>query len=225
MINLDRHTEKLKMAFASLVCDLEKHLSRQNERANVLLYLKLIDKNLHEKVRDYESISDIISELSEHISFFDYAIIRRFIREFGSANNKRKLKKYRGMFREYSKRRVIECPNDAFGVVDKAEKVWVIKTDKNFETLTVNDVKMLQCEMNKELGSVNKPMRLLSVEEGCVQLIFRGFGEEKFIITDKQQQNLRNLGVLSIRYGDQLMNISGKESGISETNYGEMLYF
>ena len=110
------------------------------------------------------------------------------------------------MFREYSKRRVVECPNDAFGDAEESVKDYdiVLKTDKIHQSLTVNELLKLRYEITKILGH----KRLLDVREGCVQLTFKGFEDEEFTVAEEQQQSLRNVGVLSISCGDQVVDIS-----------------
>ena len=214
MINLNRHTEKLKMAFGSLVYDLEMHLTKQKKRTEVVVHcLKFIERSYFS---DCTSISDVFNELAKYFSFFDYEIIKFLIRKFGSVSNKEKLRKYKNMFCEYSKRRIVECPEDAFGGACESEKVWVLKTDRSLETLTAREVKTLQYEVNKILPSSHKIVRLLNVEEGCVKLTYRGFGEDNLKISGLQQQAFRKAGVLSIFYGDQCEDFSKRvecESG------------
>lgn len=221
MINLDDHTEKLKRAFAGLVFDLSTHLDRNKKQEDVVQILKLFDDSKYENLSSCMSISEVISKILKHISFFDYEVIKFLIRKLGSGNIKGKLKKYIKMFHTYSSRRIVECPVGAFGNVDETEIVYVLKTDQILEKLTVEEMRILQYMMCKILKRMLT--KLLRVETGCVQFIFSGV-EEEFNITKEQKQALRNLGILSIRHGDQLEDISKeftKESS-DETNYGEM---
>ena len=71
---------------------------------------------------------------------------------------------------------------------------------------TLEEYDTLQFEMNKLLGG--KLLRLVNVEEGCVQLTFRGFVEPELSLPKEKYQELRNIGVLSITYGEQVFNFS-----------------
>lgn len=220
MINLDDHTKKLKGAFVGLVFDLWKHLDQNKKQGGVVQILKLFDESKYENLNNCMSISDITIIITKHISFFDYEVIKFLTRKLGSSNIKEKLKKYVKMFRAYSSRRIVECPSGAFGDVDKMEKVYVLKTDQILEKLTVEEMRILQYKMCKILGRIL--IRLLRVEDGCVQFIFRGI-EEEFSISKEQKQALRNLGVLSIRYGDQYIDISKGFTKECVDDYGETL--
>lgn len=217
MINLDKHTEKMNIAFASLVRDLEEHLTKHDRRPEVVRYLEMINRKLYRNLSECASISEITSELSENISFFNYDIIKFLIQKFGSNSNKERLRKYKKMFREYSKRRIVECPSNAFGSAYESEKVWVLKTDKTLENLTAKDVKLLQYEVNKILYPSHQIVRLLQVEKGCVRLIFRGFGEGNLKISALKKQALRNVGILRISWGNHCEDFSK----IEDKEYGE----
>ena len=53
--------------------------------------------------------------------------------------------------------------------------------------------------MNKILG--RKFLRLLSIEEGCVRLVFRCLSDDVMNLSIDQQMELRKLGILNISYG------------------------
>lgn len=218
LFKLDKHTEKLKRAFASLFYDLQESLEKQ-EFKKVIWYLEILHTNLTELLPDCKTMEDIYHILHPYSSFFDFEIVKLLIRKFGCVDIKQKLKKYTQMFRKYLKQRVVECPNDAFGDVKRAEKVYVIKTDKILKNITAEQLKLLQYEMDKILG--NKLLRLLRVEKGCLQLTFRGVEEEEFNVTAEQQQALRNVGVLSISYGDHNVNIGEQFTKIDEKGFGK----
>ena len=115
----------------------------------------------------------------------------------------KKLKKYKKAFREYSKLRICECPAGALGSCEDKEKVYVVKTEKKLND-SLEEFEKLQFQMNKVLGG--KLLRLINVEEGCVQLIFRGFVEPELSLSKENGQELRNIGVLCLTYGDQVFN-------------------
>jgi hypothetical protein len=208
--NLEEHTKKTKRAFSNLVVWLQKNL-QETESIN-----KVIDclKTLNVELKGNETWRDLFDVISKYISFFDYDLIKDLIRHFGSPNLKKKLRQYKKMFNEYSKRRVIECPDDAFGDVHETEKLIKLKTDKDMEKLTVEELKKLQYQISSVLGQ--RVLRLLRVEEGCVQLTFRMTCEE-LTLNSKQQQDLRNVGVSSITYGEQFMDFERIEK---VTQYG-----
>ena len=215
--NLDRHTSKVKSAFARVVLDLQRDIEENSSLKVVINCLKAYDKSLVEKLlSDCPSTGDFFDKILDHISFFDFEIIKILTR-IGSKRIQKQYKKYTAMFKEYSKRRVVECPSDAFGDSEISEKVYILKTDDIIDLLTTEELKRLCNEIKATL----KLPRLLQVINGCVQLTFRGFEEEDFCINEEQQQALRNAGILSISYGDQVVDISQYIKIKSETSFGE----
>ena len=201
LYNLDRHTTKVKAAFASIIIDMQRDIEKNNNLKAVINCLKAYDKSL--LLSNCATVGDIFDKILDYFSFFDFEVIKLLTR-IASEKTVKKFKKYKAMFKEYSKRRVVECPSDAFGNVRKSEKVYNFKVDKILNSLKTDELKRLHFEINKILPE--HKLRLLQVEEGCVQLTFRGF--ENFSFTEEQQQALRNVGVLSISYGDKLLDIS-----------------
>lgn len=209
LFNLEKHTEKVKAAFGSLVYDIQKHLEQKKVK-DLVHYLNrtTTDKNLKEHLRDCSTTEELFDKLYVYSSFFDFEFLKRLTRKFGSRKIKHKLNRYIEMFRSYLKRRIVEMPNHTFDDVTESEKVYVVKTDKNFNDFTGEDLKKLQYQMNKILE--NKLLCLKHVEEGCVQLTFRGFEEDNFMITAEEKQDLRNVGVLSIAYGEHFMDFENE---------------
>jgi hypothetical protein len=103
---------------------------------------------------------------------------------------------------------VCECSSDAFGDIEKSEKVYAIKIDKSFDTLTAEELQKLKYKMNKILG--HELLRLLRVEDGCIQLIFRTLKNNNLTISAKAQQELREAGVLSVTFGGKCVDVSTK---------------
>lgn len=207
LFNLDRHTEKVKTAFASLVFDLQKSLEQERSVVDIICYLKLIieDINCKKLLNDCSTVAEIFDIINLYSSFFDFEYIKILTRKFGSIKVKKTMKKYTNMFQEYLKRRIVEIPDDAFDNENEFEKLYKVKTDHVLNNLSGEDLKKLQYEMNKILG--HKLVRLLRVEEGCTQLTFRGF-EINFDNLSKQElQALRNVGVQNITHGEYSMAI------------------
>lgn len=190
--------------------DLEKSMKVQD------LYSFLVHNNEEFEILLTDcTISQIFLKLRKFTSFFDYSIPELLIDKFGSNVVKRKLDEYKESFTDFSKRRVNECPGNAFGDYDESEKVWVIKTDKIINKMTVEELKCLNIQINKVLGC--PIMRLLHVVKGCVELIFRVLKDEILILSEQQRQALQKLGVESINCGDLLINTS--VSGMNVCSY------
>ena len=205
-------TESIQRKFASLVFDIQKALNDQWKLEDVISLIKLYyrpdetkNKLLDKLLDGSDSIADIFGRLSKYFSFFNYSIINLFVSKLKSTAITKKLKKYKKAFREYSKLRICECPVSAFGSREDNEKVYVLKTEMKL-TDPAEEYDKLQFQMNKVLGG--KLLRLVNIEKGCVQLTFRGFVEPELSLPKEKYQELRNIGVLSITYGEQVFNFS-----------------
>ena len=69
-----------------------------------------------------------VSQISQEnrkicVIFFDCDVLAYLIDKYGSDLIKKRLKEYEGLFKEFSKRRVIECPSNAFGEREESERV------------------------------------------------------------------------------------------------------
>ena len=201
-------TEILKRKFASLVFDVQKALVSNQwkvEDVTTLIKLHYQSDEISKLLDESESIAEIFGRLSKYFSFFNYSIIKLIVSKLNSTAIIKKLKKYKEAFREYSKLRICECPAGAFGSREDKEKVYVLKTEMKLNN-SLEEYEKLQFEMNKVLGG--KLLRLIDVEEGCVQLTFRGFVEAELSLSKENGQELRNIGVLCLTYGDQEFDFS-----------------
>ena len=222
-------TNKIKGVFGGLLLHLKQDMESTAKLDDVVLLLSQTkDRDFNQSMRACKNLAEVFNHLSDFVSFFNFDLVKLLTHHFGSPSMKKKLKKYKKRFQNYSKRRVCECPKDAFGNVEKSDKIYKIKTDKVLETLTVEDLNKLEHEIRKILG--HKLLRLLKVEEGCVELFSRVFNWTDFDISEDQKQALGDLGVLSVTCGQKVVNISTKthEMIIStkthENASGKLLY-
>ena len=195
---LEDQTKEIKRVFSSLLVHLKQDIESTAKLEDVVLLLtsNIKDKGFEEVMYNCKNLSEVFRHLSNFVSFFDFDLVKLLTHHFGSPAMKKKLKKYKIRFQNYSKRRVCECPKDAFGEVEKADKIFKIKTDKILETFTLDELDKLQHEFRKILG--HKLIRLLKVEDGCIELTFRVFNCDDFDISEDQKQALGGLGVLSV---------------------------
>ena len=168
-------------------------------------------------LEDCSDFNALFKLIKKYCSFFDYRLIRHLGNNFGF---QKELKDYKRKFQKYAKRRVCQCPLNAFGEVEGSEKVYKIKIEGDIkEEFTLEDIKKLEYEMNKILG--HNFLRLLSFEEGCLELTFKAFPVDNFTITREQVQSLRLLRVLSISYGDKAFTISNAKTRFSTSSLGK----
>ena len=203
-------TKRIKGDFSRFLLSLKQDIESTAKLEDVvsLLLFTFKDKGFEEVMRSCESLTEVFRQLSNFVSFFDFDQAKLLTHHFGSPAMKKKLKKYKIKFQNYSKRRVCECPKDAFGEVEKSDKIYKIKTDKILETFTVENLNNLEYKIKKILG--HKLLRLLKVEDGCIELFFRVFNcHGDFDISEDQKQALCDLGVLVITFpNNNIVNIS-----------------
>ncbi len=209
-LTLDREAMRLKRFFDSLVLDLQRLIVKSQiiKIEDVMSVLKSHDPRLEAELSDCKTIREVFKQAPKYWSFFDYDIVKLLSEKLGTVAEKKKFKQFHMDFKEYSKRRICECPVDAFGKEVRPGKNYVLKVDKSMERCTVDEIKILRKKMNRVLGK--KLARLLHVNEdiGCVKLIFRPFVDDVFDISTEHQQNLRDLGILRVQYGDHCVDLS-----------------
>ncbi len=202
---LYQETKSIKSKFDSLVFNLQQTVEKSFKVKDIARLLKSHEEHFEKPLSDCATVSDVFDNAAPIWSFYDYGIIKELINQLGTDGNKKHLEKYENKFQVYSKRRMCECPKDAFGVQKESEKCFRLKTDENMNSFTVKQLKHLQFKMNRILG--RKFLRLLRIEEGCVRLIFRSTSEDVMDLSSDQQMKLRKLGVLKVSYGDQSMDM------------------
>ena len=204
-------TDHIKERFASFVLDVQKDLEKNDRKLeDVISLTKFCHHGKSDEIDQLfdgcTSFADGLGRLSKYFSYFDYGIIKLIVSKLISSTAiTKKLKKYKKAFREYSKLRICECPAGAFGSREDQEKVYKLKTELKLND-SLEECEKLQFEMNRVLGG--KLLRLINVEEGCVQLTFRGFVEPELSLSKDNSQELRNIGVLCLAYGDQVFDFS-----------------
>ena len=184
--------------------NLQLHIKRNWKLEFLVNHLKFFDHKFEEILSDCKDVIEVFSKISQIISFFNYDIIKILTSKFGSETNKKKLKKYRKRFQDYSKRRICECPADAFGnkeASDEAQsKYYVLKIDKSMDGYTVEELEILQYKINKILKQF---LRLLHFDKGCIELTFKGYGDDILILTEEEQQQLRDMDIINICHQDK----------------------
>ena len=201
---LDHETERIKRSFASLVYCLQDHISTTCKVEDVASYMELYDKPFKEILCDCKEIVELFSRLSDYFSFFDHGIIRMLTQKFGSEACKKKFKKYRKKFQEYSKRCICECPVDAFGDVGNStssSSCYVIKVKEDINRFTVKELDKFKYSLNEVLKQ--KCLRLVHIDKGCIELTLRALSVSTLDLSEATQQELRNISVLSVQYGDK----------------------
>ena len=230
---LYEETDKLKFNFGSLMFDLQTDLEEKLSLEQVVNILVYYEKNFTGVFDDCNTFSKVFRKVRGFVSFFDYDLLEYLIKKYGSDAMKKELESYNSYFQEFSKRRVNECPSNAFGESDEcesSEQVLVLVADKIIEELTVDELKKFKRRINRVMG--NKLVKVICVKGGSICITFRIFEERNFIITEKQRQDLQREGVISITYGDRYFEMQFTPSGIVKlcnvigetSDYSQVIY-
>ena len=190
-------TNEIKRVFSGLLLHLKQDMESTAKLEDVVLLLSHTcgskDNGFKESLRACKSLSEVFNHLSDFVSFFNFDLVKLLTHHFGSPAMKKKLKKYKKRFQNYSMRRVYvyERPKDASG---EANKIYIIRTDKVLETFTVGDLDELKHEIRKILR-----LRVMTVQQ-------HKQAYEK-MIAEKLAVNIR-----SVRFNNIGLPRSGKTS-------------
>ena len=196
----------MKWEFASFKIDVQHDLERSGiEVEEIVDILTGYDYHFETLLSKCTQMSDLFRKIGKFMSFFDYNTLENLIDKYGSDSIKKRLKKYEGTFEDFSKRRVIECPSNAFGESKKSEKVVKLISDKVLDDLTVAGLRKFKQRVYRILGY--KLIKVVNVEGGSVTITFRMFEIDQLIITEEQRILLHREGVISITYGDQYFDM------------------
>ena len=203
---LYKETKTLKYKFSDLMFCLQKHLEQRLVVDDVVIILESCDNNFKGVLNDCKSFTAVFRKVIQFVSFVDYDLLEHLIDTYGSDELKQKLKEYNNLFQEFAKRRVVECPSNAFSDSDceSAGKVYVMVADKNIEDLTLDELKKFNFRLQTIMDG--KLVKLLRVKGGSIYLTFCTF-ENKIAISEEQRQALWKEGVISIMFGDQHFDI------------------
>lgn len=221
---LHKDTERMKSRFAGLVFDLQKSVERTHKLEDVLDILKFRDRNFPQQLHDCKTISQAFCEASSYWSYYDYEIVKLMTNQLGTEKCKQRLKRYQMRLKHYSKRRVCECPSNAFGRADRSEKVLSLKSNlPKLEELTLEEFEKFESAIKVVFR--RRVLRLLDLNEDSIELNFRTLDDSVIDITDEQKSALKNMGFVNIKYGDISFDLSSlntsEEADMHKSEKGE----
>ena len=211
MSRLYQETEQIKTRFVKLIFGLQKSVRESYTFDDFLSLLNLYDMKFEEKLLEgSDTMTEAFRRVSRFCSFHDHHIIKLWIKKFGGRENKEALKNFKQKIQEYSKRRVCECPSNAFGNAEKSEKVVSLESKIELDKMTIEEFGKLEKRMKIALGG--PVLRLLRIDEGC-KMKYRTLDNNMIdVITEEQKLALKSLGFVNISYGDQSLDLSSQVS-------------
>ena len=158
--------------------------------------------NLSESLQDAQTtdcgVEDVFNIMVPYISFFNYELLGYLIQQLGDADDKSRLEIYKKSFEQFCQRRVCECPQFNISQYDKLEGETTIevKIKDEFQHLTMHGVCLFKKNLCEILQARKEVLRFISVEEGCVKLVFllnTSTVKHSCTITDLTDQQLHTL--------------------------------
>ena len=155
-----------------------------------------------------EKIEDVEDFIMERTSFHDYLLLKFMIESIGAERDKLNIREYEKKFLEYAQCQIHECPSIIEGVSsssdDSSTKVCIKLDLTHYHQCTLKAIKILQCRLYIILGISEYACKLTSVriERDSLFIALTVYQEVIFPITAKQKADLRNLGVLELKYRD-----------------------
>ena len=122
-----------------------------------------------DKMDKCTTVMDVLPVINDYISFFNYDVIEDIIKKLGSEDDQEMLQQYKKDFKSYCKRRIYEAPL-TYG--PSGDCLVVMKKDCDFKNYTLNELKLFKHRLEKIFNITQYPLRLVSVDKGCIKLNF-----------------------------------------------------
>ena len=166
----------------------------------------------HERSDDLQnakSIYDVGFVIHDYLSFFHYEMIEHIIDDFGTSADKTQLKSYKSKLDEYCTHRLFECPPQ-YGYSCKSQHASIaVKLDEDLEVFTVKQLKQFWSRLARHLQLSEYALRLVSVEEGCMQLLFQipSFAAPLvFPLSPEQETALEEDNIIELKCGQHIFS-------------------
>ena len=135
-MKLYEETTDMKARFDRLVFHLQQTVEKSYQVKDIARLLKSHEKLFEKPLCECATVSDVFDNAASIWSFYSYRMVKHLINELGGKSDKENLERYKKKFQKYSKRRMCECPKDAFGVQKESEKCFALKTEEDINSFT-----------------------------------------------------------------------------------------
>jgi hypothetical protein len=168
---LEFESKHMKKKFTTIVFKTMRLLEQKGVSCEDLLALLAFSHydNFSTLFRDAMSIHDLFTKLMAYCSYFNYELLSLIITTFCNLELKETLEEYVSALKQYCQRRIVEVPTHMLRTEASSKNIVYIKMERDFFNTRLNDVKFIQGTLSRLL---EMPLQLLSIEEGCIQLMF-----------------------------------------------------
>lgn len=155
------------------------------------------------KLRQAETVDDIMDILIEYCSFFNLQIIESLISKLGTVEDKAALQKYNDDFAEYAKRKIYEMPSIENHKSENCQALIYVTLDKIFEQFTISELFFFQGKLCDVLQVSPGSLQLCHIKPGSVNLVFQVPSfvvPPVFPLSLDKEEALKALGIASFSY-------------------------
>lgn len=196
----------MKLEFSKLATATLRSLTSQKITPRQLL--AALEPNLAQEYKALTTVTDILSSLCSHTSFFNYGVLEQIILKFEDQNVRKKLEDYKATVKSYCKNPLRQLPPNALANIDQNHRLenltqLSIKLDTEWHTATYEDIQGFKQKLASVLEVREEVLNLCSVEKGCILvkfLLLTSTAEDIFCcgLTDKQKKTLKSISVIQV---------------------------
>ena len=177
----------------------------QQVRKSALKKSIIPNRKYEETVEDFKNYDDVKGIIEEYSTFIDYWPVEYMIDAVGTDKDKEELLEYKKLFEQYIRRRTYKCPCELGPTSHRNHTNLLVKVESDYDKLCMVEVKQIQTRLSLILDVAAYTLRVSSIEEGCIRLIFRipkFIQEAIFPLSSEQEAALVELGVIQLSCGD-----------------------
>ena len=206
LYRLEKQSDNIRSSFAILVAHTLTHLLQSDTTAEVLKAL-IAEHGLQEltdQIGSKDTIPMIVDKVrkGKYWSFFNYELVASIIKFCKKTELTEELEDYVSEFEVYCQHRVSEVPRGSLNGNQTNNHCFKLKLDDTLiENIDLNRVKKIQYKLQEILKM--KPLQLVNVESGCIELTFRYFNKTKlFPLSEGQKIALSEIGFQWLQCGN-----------------------
>lgn len=160
-VKFERETKQIRREFSRLLLKVQKSLEKTTSLDTVVILLKEFDdEGWLDKCL---SLAQVFQNHKKFCSFYDTSMIKVFVDDLGTDDDKRAYKEYKEKFQRYCAIPIFKFPSGSYSDEDGSEEIGM-KMDSTMEKLEKEQKQEVQYEMNRAIKAT-KTMRLLSDEQ------------------------------------------------------------
>ena len=157
-------------------------------------------------LRSASSIVTAFDILLGYFSCFNYELLAVLIQLYGSETDEENLARYIEIISEFTRRRLCECPIEAYGTCNEDDMLIQIKLAYVFDFYTLRDVSLFRSKLSRTFQLASHALRFIGLSRsaagsGCLELVFvlpSSLGGVLQRLTKEELGELEREGVLEL---------------------------